>query len=107
MVETVMDARTAMFMNRSLGEAFVPTNAVVDQIEAIIIDEDDTRGHPLGIKGMGEIGSIGSTAAIGTAIFHATGIRLTALPFGIDTIPTSRRRRIVRGSADGVVPRVR
>ena len=84
--ETVMDTRTGMWVNRSLGEALVPTNADIEEIDALIIEEDDTRGHPLGIKGMGEIGSIGGPAAIGNAIFHAAGIRLTALPFRIDRL---------------------
>ena len=84
--ETVPDERKSMWMNRSLAEALVPTNADVDGIEAIVIEEDDTRGHPLGIKGMGEIGVIGTPAAIGNAIFHATGIRLTELPFRIDRL---------------------
>ena len=84
--ETAPDERKAMWMNRSLGEALVPTNADVDDIEAIVIEEDDTRGHPLGIKGMGEIGVIGTPAAIGNAIFHATGMRLTELPFRIDRL---------------------
>lgn len=86
MEETVVDERTGRWMNRSLGEALVPTNADVDGIEAIIVDEDDTRAHPLGIKGMGEIGGVGTAAAIGNAIFHATGARLTALPFRIDRL---------------------
>lgn len=86
MEETVMDGRTGMFVNRSLGEALVPTNADIDRIEAIIIEEDDTRGHPLGVKGMGEIGNIAGTAAIGNAIFHATGVRLTSMPFRIDRL---------------------
>ncbi len=86
MEESAMDARTGLFMNRSLGEALVPTNADVDQFDAIIIDEDDTRAHPLGIKGMAEIGVIGTAAAIGNAIFHATGLRLTELPFRVDRL---------------------
>ena len=86
MEEAVMDERTGLWMNRSLGEALVPTNADVDDVDAIVIEEDDTRGHPLGIKGMGEIGGVGCAAAIGNAIFHATGIRLTELPFRIDRL---------------------
>ena len=86
MEETVMDERTGLWMNRSLGEALVPTNADVDEVDAIVIEEDDTRGHPLGIKGMGEIGGVGGAAAIGNAIFQATGIRLTELPFRIDRL---------------------
>ena len=84
--ESVIDERTGIWMNRSLGEALVPTNADIDKIDAIIIDEDDTRAHPLGIKGMGEVGSIGTTGAIANAIFHATGIRLTTIPFRIDRL---------------------
>ena len=84
--ETTIDERTGAWMNRNLGEALVPTNADVDGIEALIIEEDDTRAHPLGVKGMGEVGVVGTAAAIGNAIFHATGVRLTALPFRIDRL---------------------
>ena len=84
--ESVMDARFGMWMNRSLGEALVPVNADIAGIEALLIEEDDTRGHPLGVKGLGEVGSIGGPAAISNAIFHAIGLRLTELPFRIDKI---------------------
>lgn len=87
--ESMIDQRVGKWMNRSLGEALVPTNADIADIDAIIIEEDDTRGHPLGIKGMGEIGIVGTSAAIGNAIFHATGLRLTALPFRIDRLLAS------------------
>lgn len=81
-----MDARTGLWMNRSLGEALIPTNADVDGIEIIMLAEDDTRADPLGIKGMGEIGSVGGSAAIANAIFHATGVRATRLPIRIDRL---------------------
>ena len=97
--ETAMDERSGMWMNRSLGEALVPTNADIDGVEAIIIAEDDTRGHPLGIKGMGEIGVIGTAAAIGNAISHATGMRLTELPFRIDRLLANARRSSLIGTA--------
>jgi xanthine dehydrogenase YagR molybdenum-binding subunit len=90
MEESVVDGRTGLWVNRNLAEALVPTNADTDGIEAIIINEDDTRGHPLGVKGMGEIGVVGTAAAIGNAIFHATGTRLTSLPFRIDRLLTAR-----------------
>ena len=47
---------------------------------------DDTRAHPIGIKGMGEIGVIGTPAAIANAVHHATGARLTTLPFRLDRL---------------------
>ena len=100
--ESAMDARTGAWMNRSLGEALVPTNADVNGIDAIILEEDDTRGHALGVKGMGEIGVIGTAAAVGNAIFHATGIRLTSLPFRIDRLRAHAQRTGV--AADGAGP---
>ena len=84
--ESRIDERRGIWMNRNLGEALVPTNADIADIEAIIIEEDDTRGSALGAKGMGEIGGVGTAPAIGNAIFHATGIRLTSLPFRIDDL---------------------
>lgn len=91
--ESVMDPRHGMWMNRSLGEALVPGHADIAELDALVIEEDDTRGHPLGIKGMGEIGSIGGPAAIGNAIYHATGVRLTELPFRIDRLLAGLRAR--------------
>ena len=78
--ESMIDRRSGLWMNGNLGEALVPVNADIPDLEAILIEEDDTRGHPLGIKGMGEIGIIGVPAAISNAIHHATGKRLLSLP---------------------------
>ncbi|WP_223860981.1 hypothetical protein [Spirosoma validum] len=33
-----------------------------------------------GVKGIGEISMVGTSAAVGNAIFHATGRRLRSLP---------------------------
>jgi hypothetical protein len=40
---------------------------------------DRSRTNPLGVKGVGEIGIVG-TAAIANAAFHATGMRVRDLP---------------------------
>ena len=80
MEETVLDHRTGRWVNADLGEALVPVHADVPAIEALLVEEDDTRGNPLGAKGLGEIGVVGTAAAIANAIHHATGQRLHALP---------------------------
>ncbi len=82
--ESMIDERTGLWMNGNLGEALVPTNADIPDIETILIREDDSRGHPVGAKGMGEIGIIGVPAAISNAIYHATGKRLLFLPMKIE-----------------------
>ena len=92
------DLRTGRWMNANLAEALVPTHADILDLEAIIIEEDDTRGHPLGVKGLGELGGTGTAAAIANAIFHATGQRLTALPMRLDhllPLVAERLRRVV------------
>ena len=84
--ETHMDPRTGHWMNDNLGEALVPTHADIADLDVILIDEDDTRGHPLGVKGLGELGITGLAAAIANAIYHATGQRLTSLPMRLDKL---------------------
>ena len=46
------------------------------------IDEDDPHLNPMGTKGIGEIGIVGTAAAIANAVYHATGIRVRDLPIG-------------------------
>jgi xanthine dehydrogenase YagR molybdenum-binding subunit len=38
------------------------------------------------VKGIGEIGIVGTAAAIANAIFHATGVRVRDLPITIDKL---------------------
>jgi len=40
----------------------------------------------LGAKGAGEIGITGAAAAIGNAVFHATGTRIRDLPITLDKV---------------------
>lgn len=88
---THMDPRTGHWVNDSLGEALVPTNADIADIEVIVVEEDDTRGHPVGVKGLGELGITGVAAAIANAIYHATGLRMTSLPITLDKLLAARK----------------
>lgn len=86
MEESALDPRTGHWLTDNLAEALVPTNADIADLEAIMIEEDDSRGSALGVKGLAEIGGVGTAAAIANAIFHATGQRLTSLPLRIDKL---------------------
>lgn len=57
-------------------------------IEAHWIDEDDSHLNPMGSKGIGEIGIVGTAAAIGNAVHHATGARQRELPITPDRVLT-------------------
>jgi xanthine dehydrogenase YagR molybdenum-binding subunit len=86
MEESLLDPRQGRFVNTNLAEYHVPTNADVPALEVIVLDEEDEFVSPLGAKGAGEIGITGAPAAIGNAIYHATGRRLRELPFTLDRL---------------------
>jgi xanthine dehydrogenase YagR molybdenum-binding subunit len=84
--ETKIDHRFGRFMNPNLAEYHVPVNADVHDIEVIFVEEHDEIINPLGIKGVGEIGVVGTAAAIANAIYHATGKRVRDIPITPDKL---------------------
>jgi xanthine dehydrogenase YagR molybdenum-binding subunit len=44
------------------------------------INEEDAHLNPMGAKGIGEIGIVGTAAAVASAVYHATGRRIRGLP---------------------------
>jgi xanthine dehydrogenase YagR molybdenum-binding subunit len=86
MEQTILDPHTGRIVNASLGEYHVPVNADVPEIEAFFVEEHDPHVNPLGSKGIGEIGTIGSAAAIANAVYHATGKRVRDLPITLDKL---------------------
>jgi len=83
--ESMLDHRIGRFMNHNLGEYHVPVNADIYDIDVIFVDEED-KANPLGVKGLGEIGIVGTAAAIANAVFHATGKRVRHLPITPDKL---------------------
>ena len=84
--ETLLDHRFGRFMNANIAEYHIPANADVHDIQVIFVDEPDEIINPLGIKGVGEIGVVGTAAAIANAIYHATGKRVRDLPITLDKL---------------------
>jgi hypothetical protein len=82
--ETVIDHRCGRFINHNFAEYHVPVHADVHDIDVIFVEEREDHLNLLGIKG--EIGIVGTAAAIANAAFHATGIRVRDLPITIDKI---------------------
>lgn len=81
---TEIDKRAARYVNKDLAEYLVPVNADIDQLEVIMIPEEDREANPLGIKGIGELGIVGTNAAIANAVYHATGRRIRDLPIRLE-----------------------
>jgi len=78
--ETVLDARFGHFANHDFAEYHIAVNADVGEIDVAWIDEVDVHVNPFGAKGVGEIGIVGTAAAIANAVYDATGIRIRDLP---------------------------
>jgi len=59
-------------LEREPRNYLVPVNADIPEIDIVLVDEEDPHVNPLGIKGIGEIGNVGSAAAVAQAVYHAT-----------------------------------
>ena len=84
--DSVMDTRFGHVVNADLAGYHIASHADVGDIQASWIDEFDAYFGPTGAKGIGELGIVGVPAAIGNAIYNATGKRLRALPFTPDKL---------------------
>jgi xanthine dehydrogenase molybdenum-binding subunit len=65
--------------NTGLLDYRMPTCLDMPLIETAIV-EVPTPGHPLGIRGVGEVSIVPPPAAVANAIAHAIGVRMTQLP---------------------------
>jgi xanthine dehydrogenase YagR molybdenum-binding subunit len=84
--ETLVDHKLGRIVNHNLAEYHVPASADVPDLDVIFVDEPDEIINPLGVKGVGEIGMVGTAAAIANAIYHATGVRVRDPPITVDKI---------------------
>ena len=84
--EAIVDLRSGAFINCDLGEYLVPVHADVPTIDAVILDGFDDKANVLGDKGLGEVGICGAGAAIGNAVFNATGVRVRDFPITLDKV---------------------
>jgi len=84
--ESVLDPRFGDYVNHDFAGYHIATNADVGTIEVAWIEEDDPHVNPIGAKGIGELGIVGTAAAIANAVYHATGIRVRDLPITLDKL---------------------
>ncbi|MCX4421821.1 molybdopterin cofactor-binding domain-containing protein [Streptomyces mirabilis] len=72
---TLVDARDGRWANTGLGEYLVPVNADAPDIDIEFVDVQDKVVNPLGVKGIGEIGTVGAAAANTNATVYAIAER--------------------------------
>ena len=80
------DSVYGRIVNNNLGEYHVPVNADVGEIDVTVVGIPDLKLNPVGARGIGEIGITGVAAAIGNAVYHATGKRVREFPITLDKL---------------------
>ncbi|HLJ70008.1 MAG TPA: xanthine dehydrogenase family protein molybdopterin-binding subunit [Roseiarcus sp.] len=83
---TEIDERTARYVNDNLADYLIPVNADVQTVDVLFVPEIDRDINPLGVKGLGELGNVGTNAAVANAVYHATGVRVRDLPIRIEKL---------------------
>jgi len=84
--EGILDAAFGDYVNHDLAQYHVPVHADIADLDAEWIDEEDEHLNPMGTKGIGEIGIVGTAAAVANAVHHACGIRIRELPIRLDKL---------------------
>jgi xanthine dehydrogenase YagR molybdenum-binding subunit len=84
--QSVLDPRFGHVVNHDLADYHISANADVGDVQAHWIDEHDPHVNAMGTKGIGEIGIVGTAAAVANAVHHATGVRVRNLPITLDKL---------------------
>ena len=90
-----VDTGRGFFVNHDLAGYEVAVHADIPEQEVIFLETTDAASSPLKAKGVGELGICGVAAAIGNAIYNATGVRIREYPMTldhmIDQLPNTER----------------
>ncbi len=84
--QSVLDPRFGHVVNHDFADYHISVCADVGDVQAHWIDEYDPHVNAMGSKGIGEIGIVGTAAAVVNAVHHATGVRVRDLPVTLDKL---------------------
>ncbi|MDX6298413.1 MAG: xanthine dehydrogenase YagR molybdenum-binding subunit, partial [Nocardioidaceae bacterium] len=84
--EGVMDAEFGDYANHDFASYHIAAHADIGQIDVSWLDEQDPNLGPNGTKGVGELGIVGTAAAVANAVYNATGVRLRSLPLHLEDL---------------------
>lgn len=84
--KTTYDQRHGTPTNSNLADYIVATHADAPEIDVTFLDYPDTVLNEFGARGIGEIGHAGIAAALTSAVYHATGVRVRELPIHIEDL---------------------
>ncbi|WP_048306441.1 xanthine dehydrogenase family protein molybdopterin-binding subunit [Halomonas sp. PR-M31] len=80
------DPRDGRLINNNYADYIVPCHADMPEIDVELPDNPDYILNEFGARGVGEIGLTGIAAAIGNAVYHATGKRIREFPITLEKV---------------------
>lgn len=83
---TDIDRETALYVNTDLADYLIPVDADAREVKVLLLPEQDSLVNELGVKGLGELGNVGTNAAVANAVYHATGVRVRELPIRLEDV---------------------
>jgi xanthine dehydrogenase YagR molybdenum-binding subunit len=86
LLEGAFIEETGRIANGTFGDYLLPVNADIPPVDVHFLDHPDTVHNTSGARGVGELGTCGSAAAVGNAVYNATGIRVRDLPITLDKL---------------------
>ncbi len=84
--EGILDLEYGDVLNRDFAGYHIPTYADIVDIDVTWVQENDPHLNPMGTKGIGEIGIVGTAAAVANAVHHATGRRIRRVPIRLEDL---------------------
>jgi xanthine dehydrogenase YagR molybdenum-binding subunit len=84
--EMLLDKRYGMYVNNDLAQYHVPVHADIPDVDAIFLQELDSKANPLKSKGVGELGICGAGASVANAVYNACGVRVRDYPITLDKV---------------------
>jgi xanthine dehydrogenase YagR molybdenum-binding subunit len=84
--QIVPDFTTGRVISAGITEYWLPSMGMMPTFDIGFVGGPDYTANEVGAKGAGEIGTVGSAAAIANAVFHATGRRFQVLPITVDKL---------------------
>ena len=81
-----VDPRHGNIVNADLAEYLLPVHADVPDIDIVMLDRPDLDANPVGVKGVGELGACGSSAAFANALYNACGVRAKIFPVHLSSL---------------------
>ena len=91
--DDAVDEGTGRYLGRDFAGYHIAAHADAPAVEVEWLDEHDPHLSPIRGKGIGEIGMVGTAAAVANAVHHATGVRVRDLPLHPDKVLRQLPRR--------------